>query len=214
MRTLVRFHPQIESADQNDELRDLLSASEGINLGFAYLEGAASFAPATDVERVPPGLAAAIVWLDGLTANPDRTARNPNLLWWQDELWLIDHGAAVAFQYGLPDMDSSAPRRPYVLREPHLLQLRAAELQSRDEQFAERLTRQAVVDAVARVPDEFLVPLLHGATPRDPLAERRKAYVEYLMRRLEPPRPFLEPMVTPANQQPRRGRPAWMERGR
>lgn len=213
-RTLVRFRAQIESADQNDELRDLLRASEGINLGFAYLEGAVSFASATDVERVRPEIAAAIVWLDGLTANPDRTARNPNLLWWQDELWLIDHGAALAFQYALPDMDASAPRRPYVLREPHVLQRRAGHIQSRDEQFAQRLTRDMIVDAVAQVPDDFLVPLLHGATPRDTLVERRAAYVEYLVRRLEPARPFLEPIITPAHQQPRRGRPAWLERGR
>jgi hypothetical protein len=185
-----------------------------MNLGFAYLEGAASFAPDTDVERIQPEIAAAILWLDGLTANPDRTARNPNLLWWQDALWLIDHGAALAFQYALPDMEASAPRRSYVLREPHLLQLRAADVESRDEQFAERLTRQAVVDAVAEVPDDFLVPLLHGTSPGDTLPERRRAYVEYLARRLEPPRPFLTPIVTPANQQPRRGRPAWMERGR
>src|SRR5690348_10957196 len=212
-RTLVKFASNIESADQNDELRDLLRASEGLNLGFAYLEGAASFAPATDIDRVGPEVAAAIVWLDGLTANPDRTARNPNLLWFQDELWLIDHGAALPFQYALPDMDTSVPRRPYLLREPHLLQQRSSAAEW-DEQFAGRITRQAIIAAVGKVPDQFVAPLLHAAATRDALAERRLAYVEYLEHRLEAPRPFLEPMVTPAHQQPRRGRPQWMERGR
>lgn len=213
-RMLVKFAPDIESADQNDELADLLRASEGINLGFAHLDGAVNFVR-SDVERVPPEDAAAILWLDGLTANPDRTARNPNLLWWRDELWLIDHGAALAFQYALPDMDASAPRRPYLLREPHLLQTRAGKLAAHDTELASRVTQQHVVEAVAAVPDEFLAPLLHAPrVTRSALRERRAAYVEYLSRRLEAPRPFLEPAVAPSNQQPRRGRPAWLARGR
>ena len=214
-RTLVKFGPDIESADQNDELADLLRASEGVNLGFAHLDGAVNFAPASDVPRVRPEDAAAILWLDGLTANPDRTARNPNLLWWRDELWLIDHGAALAFQYALPDIDASVPRRPYLLREPHLLQGRAGHLAAHDTELAARITSQRVVDVVSAVPDEFLGPLLHAPhDTRSALTERRAAYVEYLSRRLEAPRPFLEPVVTPPNEQPRRGRPAWLARGR
>lgn len=214
-RTLVRFGPRIASVDENDELADLLRASEGLNLGFAYLDDGVSFAPASDVERVPADEAAAIVWLDGLTANPDRSARNPNLLWRRDDLWLIDHGAALAFQYALPEVDASAPRRPYSLREPHLLQSRASAVASLDTSFATRVGMAAIRDAVAAVPDEFLAPLIRGEPVTDAaLAERRAAFVEYLTRRLEPPRPFLEPVITPPNEQPRRGRPAWLARGR
>jgi hypothetical protein len=214
-RTIVRFADAIDSADPNDELADLLRASAGLNLGFAYLDRAAPFAPPTDVERVAPADAAAILWLDALTQNPDRSARNPNLLWAEDALWLIDHGAALAFQYSLPAVDASAPRRPYSLREPHLLQGRVESLSRWDDALALRLPREAVEAAVAAVPDEFLAPLIRGepATAAS-LAHRRSAYVQYLMRRLEPPRPFLEPVVTPPNEQPRRGRPAWLARGR
>lgn len=206
-RTLVRFPEHVESLDRNDELADLLRASHGLNLGFAFLNGAVEFSPATDLAGVKPEYAAAIVWLDGLTANPDRTARNPNLLWWNDALWLIDHGAALAFQYSLPDVDAGAPRRPYTVREPHLLAVRAAHLAAWDDAFASRLSRDVLDGAVAAVPDEFLLPL-GNATGAEALRDRRAAYVDYLSRRLEPPRPFLNPVVQLGEQ--RRGRPEWL----
>jgi hypothetical protein len=214
-RTLVRFDASVESLDRNDELTDLLRASEGLNLGFAYLAGAASFEPTSDVSRVRDEEAATILWLDGLTSNPDRTARNPNLLWWADELWLIDHGAALAFQYALPDVDAAAPRRPYALREPHLLSAAAGDLAVWDERLGARITRKIIEEAVTAVPDEFLVPLLRAGAPTEAtLAQRRSTYVEYLARRVEAPRPFLKPVITPPNEQPRRGRPAWLARER
>ena len=210
-RSLVRLGEDVESVDKNDELADLLRASAGVNLGFAYLEGAAGFAPNDDVSRVTVDDAAAIVWLDGLTNNPDRAARNPNLLWWGDALWLIDHGAALGFQYGLPSIDADVSRRPYTLREPHLLQSRvdAPVMDERDAAFASRITRDTIDHAVAAVPDEFLTPLLRNET----LAERRAAYVAFLSRRVEAPRPFLVPVVQPSEQR-RRGRPDWLNRPR
>jgi hypothetical protein len=209
-RSLVRLSTDVESADQNDELADLLRASAGINLGFAYLEDARNFAPDADVELVRPNDAAAILWLDGLTSNPDRTARNPNLLWWQNALWLIDHGAALGFQYGLPDVDPASARRPYSVREPHVLKSRVEDHAAGDLRFAELITRAAIERAVAEVPDEFLVPLLRT----DSLGERRAAYRDYLTRRVEAPRPFLEPVLVQGTQRPARGRPTRLNRGR
>jgi hypothetical protein len=206
-RAFVRLGPGVESVDKNDELADLLHKSAGINLGFAYLDGARAFEPAVDVQRVRPEDAAAMLWLDGLTSNPDRTARNPNLLWWHDALWLIDHGAALGFQYGLPAVDSAWARRPYTLRgEPHLLQSRLADvdLATLDATLASRVTPEVVAGAVAKVPDSFLTPLLAG----DTLTDRRSSYIELLRRRLDAPRPFLAPVVVP-NEQRRRGRPDW-----
>lgn len=213
-RALVELPRGVESLDENDELADLLGASAGLNLGFVYLEGATSFAPGTELERVGDEEAAAILWLDGLVANQDRTARNPNLLWQGEVLWLIDHGASLGFQYALPHVDVAAvARQPYALREPHLLQSRAPQLTEWDARFAASVTRAVVQHAVAEVPDEFLAPLV-AAPGAKALATRRMAYVEYLMRRLEPPRPFLTPVVAPPNEQRRRGRPAWVTRPR
>src|SRR5947209_7211063 len=95
-RALVDIPPDIESLNRRDELRDLLTASVGLNLGIAYLDGARMFI-AADATRVSSDDAAAIVWLDALVMNPDRTARNPNMMWWRERLWLIDHGVALGF---------------------------------------------------------------------------------------------------------------------
>jgi hypothetical protein len=214
-RSLIRFGPDVASDDQNDELADLLRASAGINLGFAFLDDARTFAPATDVAIVRQTEADAILWLDGLVANPDRTARNPNLLWRNDALWLIDHGAALSFQYALPTVEVDVARRPYLLREPHLLRDRVSDQPSVDTELASRLSLAVIERAVGEVPDEFLAPLLaRDATTVETLAQRRTAYVDYLSRRLESPRPFLTPVVAPPNEQPRRGRPQWVGRHR
>lgn len=212
-RALVELPVGVESLDENDELADLLRASAGLNLGFVYLDDATSLASATELERVGDEEAVAILWLDGLVANQDRTARNPNVLRHGETLWLIDHGASLGFQYALPDADVAAvARQPYALREPHLLQSRAPQLAHWDARFAARVT-PAVEQAVAEVPDEFLAPLV-VAPGAGTLATRRMAYVAYLMSRLEPPRPFLTPVAAPPNEQRRRGRPAWVARPR
>ena len=212
-RALVHLPASVESLDENDELADLLRASAGVHLGFAFLDDASSFAPATDVERVSEAEAAAILWLDGLVANPDRTARNPNLLWQGEALWLIDHGAALGFQYALPDVDGGAAQRQYTLREPHLLQSRVPGIAAWDAALAARVTSDVVARAVAQVPDDFLAPLV-AANGAETLAARRDAYADYLTTRLEPPRPFLTPMAASPNEQRRRGRPAWVTRSR
>ena len=47
-------------------------------------------------------VAARVLWLDAFTANVDRSWRNPNLLVWGDELWVIDHVAALYFHHAWP----------------------------------------------------------------------------------------------------------------
>ena len=146
--------------------------------------------------------------------NLDRSARNPNLLWRGDDLWLIDHGAALSFQYALPAVDAAVARRQYVLREAHLFQSRAAELEAVDEELTRLLPADVIERAIAEVPDEFLIPLLPSseAPTAEVLVQRRASYVDYLWRRLEPPRPFLTPVLAPPNEQRRRGRPEWVGR--
>ena len=43
-----------------------------------------------------------MLWLDAFCANVDRSWRNPNLLLWHGDLWVIDHGAALYFHHGWP----------------------------------------------------------------------------------------------------------------
>ena len=91
---LVDVDPLLAAAEPDPEIQELVQASGGSNAALDFLPGSLPFSPAAPV-GVTDELAAAIVWLDALTANVDRTPRNPNMLIWHDELWLIDHGAAL-----------------------------------------------------------------------------------------------------------------------
>ena len=46
-----------------------------------------------------PAYAAKVLWLDAFVANVDRSWRNPNLLVWHGDVWVIDHGAALYFHH-------------------------------------------------------------------------------------------------------------------
>lgn len=208
-RCLVTIEPGIDSLNKRDELRDLLDRSAGLNLGFQYLGGARMVLP-SDIGGVSDDDAAAIVWLDAFVMNPDRTARNTNLMFYRDDLWLIDHGAALAFQYAWSDVTESAPTRAFAPGDPHLLQSRVASIEQWDELFAHRLTRETLTDAVADVPDDFLVA---SGAPNDSaaLSRRRAAYVAFLWKRLRSPRDFFVPLATVSTSRPRR-RPDWLSK--
>jgi hypothetical protein len=170
----------------NDELGDLLSRSLGLSLGVRYLEGAVELRP-NEIERLSPDVAASILWLDGLVENADRTPENPNLLLWQGQPWLIDHGAALSFHYDWARVSESTPRERSIDVERHLLWPRAKDLPEVDERCARVCTRSALAAVLAEVPDEWLA----DAYPNDAPDRMRAAYVAYLWKRLAAPRPFL-----------------------
>src|SRR3954452_20837143 len=82
--------------EPDQEIRELLLASTGLNLALDYLPGSVMFDPAARID-VDPVIASAGVWFDAFVTNVDRTARNPNLLWWHRNLYFIDHGASLYF---------------------------------------------------------------------------------------------------------------------
>jgi hypothetical protein len=103
-----------ESLGRNEpdpEIRDLLRASVGSNLGLDYLPGSITFDPVAGPAPAA-GEASDIVWFDAFTSNVDRTARNPNLLCWHGRLWLIDHGAALYFHHAWDD-EVARSRSPF-----------------------------------------------------------------------------------------------------
>ena len=195
-RSLIELPAKIETADWDDELADLLAASVGLNLGFDFLAGARDFA-ASDLARVGPGDRAAILWLDRFTLNPDRTRRNPNLLWWSDRFWLIDHGATLRFQYAWRRVSETSPREPGLAPDAHLFEAAVADLHLVDAALASRVTHDVLEAAVAAVPESFLLPLLSppaaSAGAASELMTLRAAYVAFLWNRLRAPRLFIEP---------------------
>src|SRR6185436_10580728 len=90
-RALLVLDHDLECADRESELTRLLSASRGVNLGFRLLEDARAIR-SDDVERASDALACAVLWLDALVMNRDRTSRNPNMLVSARRVWLVDHG--------------------------------------------------------------------------------------------------------------------------
>src|SRR4051812_49165318 len=62
--------------EPDSEIRSLIKASVGLNLGFDYLPGSLAYEPG--LMAVDAELAARIVWFDGLVMNVDRTVRNTN----------------------------------------------------------------------------------------------------------------------------------------
>jgi hypothetical protein len=174
--TLVLLDPTLAVAEPDAEIQDLLNASAGLNLGVDFLPGALPFTPAAGPA---PGLelAAAIVWLDALVTNVDRTARNTNMLLWHDRLWLIDHGAALYFHHAGPVPGHEL--RPFEAIAEHVLLPFAGPIAAADAELAPQLTLELLRDVTSAVPDEWL-----GGASRD-------VYVEYLGRRVESPRSFV-----------------------
>jgi hypothetical protein len=184
-RYLVELAAGLGSDDPHEELRDLLERSVGLNLGFQWLEGFRDVTPA-DAARVKPELAAAIVWLDALVQNPDRTARNPNLLIKSGQIWLIDHGAALPFHHDWQRVTEQSPREVGSSPAEHLFKVAEPQLLAVDAELAPKIERETLQLALSRVPDDFLTSSDSGSPERV-----RAAYVAYLWKRLRSPRPFV-----------------------
>lgn len=162
------------SGEPNPEIQDLLRASTGKNFGLAFLPGAMGFDAAADADRVDATLAASIVWFDALISNVDRTVRNPNLLVWEEKLWMIDHGAAFYFQHSAPDLVSRAGDRFPMIAE-HILLAHAGGLRDVHDRYRAQLTPAVLEGVVRDVPDEWL---------DNPAESHRQRFHEYLSLRL------------------------------
>jgi len=108
------------------------------------------------VNRVDPLLASKIVWLDCLLMNVDRTVRNTNLLTWQKELWLIDHGASLYFHHSWNNWEEQS-LKPFVHVKDHVLLPWASQLNEVDESFRAKLTSEKIISLVGLIPIEWLV---------------------------------------------------------
>jgi HipA-like protein len=181
---LVELDPELGRAEPDPEIQELIAASGGRNVGLDFLPSALPFVPGAG-DPPPADLAAAIVWFDALMTNVDRTPRNPNLLWWHGRLWCIDHGAALYLQHGTDDLPALA-QRPFPLVGEHVLLPYAGSIAAADARLAPLLTPALVEAVVTAVPAEWL----GGAE------DARRGYVEYLLRRLDPPRGFAEEAET------------------
>lgn len=193
-------------SEPDEEIQDLLKASIGLNLGLHYLSGSITYDPV--VNTVDPLTASQIVWLDCLLTNVDRTARNTNMLIWNKELWLIDHGASLYFHHSWDNgfaearsLENNAPRktsndgpsantpvayleeqarRPFVPVKDHVLLKQASMLEEVDATFRKILTPERIRGIVELIPEEWLADWPSNQSP----AEIRSVYTQFLTTRI------------------------------
>ena len=176
----VELDSQLGRSEPDPEIQDLLQASAGrLNLGLHYLPNALDF---NLLLKPPPEarLASDIVWFDSYVTNVDRTARNVNLLMWQDDLWLIDHGASLYFHHSWDDYLARS-KSPFSLIKDHTLLSFASNLTAADARLRPQLTEPLLREIVEAIPAEWLGEEPMFATQ----AKHREAYVSYLLSRLE-----------------------------
>ncbi|GAA0624073.1 hypothetical protein GCM10009534_69600 [Kribbella sandramycini] len=165
---LIELDPAIGKSEPDFEIQELLIRSAGLNLAVDFLPGSfgydATFSPGAK-------LRAEVLWLDAFTANVDRSWRNPNLLVWHKELWMIDHGAALYFHHSWMPAERFATL-PFDYHDHVFADSASDVLAAVDEPLAARITPQLLTEVIALVPGEWL-------TEGD-----RERYLEYLLARL------------------------------
>ena len=161
----------------DEEIQDLLKASQGLNLGLHFLNGALTFDPV--VNRVDEFEASMVVWLDAFLTNVDRTVRNTNMLIWNKELWLIDHGATLYFHHSWKGWEK-AMMSPFPYIKDHTLLKSASKLDEAEKEAHRRLSPELINNIIDAVPDEWLIHDGSDDTPDD----IRRVYKEFLNGRL------------------------------
>jgi hypothetical protein len=176
---VLDLDPEIARYEADEEVQDLLNASAGPNLGIDFLPGAFGVDGqlAADEDE-----GARVLWLDAFTANVDRSWRNPNLLVWHGDLWVIDHGASLYFHHGWGSGVTDPARfaaQPWDVS-GHVFETRVRRARELDAELRAALGREVFAEVLADVPDVWLEPVPGAETPE----ALRTAYVDFLDARL------------------------------
>jgi hypothetical protein len=161
----------------DEEIQDLLKASQGLNLALHFLSGAITFDPV--VSKVVPQLASEIVWLDYFIMNVDRTFRNTNMLLWNKELWLIDHGSCLYFQYNWDKWEEKSTG-PFSFGKDHVLLPQASKLVEVNDKFKKLLTTEKIKEITDNIPSDWL----QWEGTNDDVETIRNIYYQFLLNRL------------------------------
>ncbi len=164
-------------SEGDEEIQDLLKGSQGLNLALHFLSRAVTYDPSATV--IDPVLASRLVWLDAFITNVDRTFRNTNLLVWNKELWLIDHGASFLFHHNWTNWEKHA-NGPFPTIKNHVLLPFASALEEVNGELKSMISHEQIRALVNAIPDEWLIASGDEETP----AEARTVYANFLSQRL------------------------------
>lgn len=174
----MNLDDSFSKTEPDEEIQDLLKFSVGLNLGLHFLSRAITYDPL--VPKVDSITASKVVVLDSIISNIDRTAKNTNLLSWNKELWLIDHGASFYFHHNWETWKDHLTRT-FPLVKNHVLLQKATQLSEAAKEIKHVLTQDKIEEIVSKVPEDWL---LHESEPLS-TKEMRKAYVEFINARLD-----------------------------
>ena len=184
---LIELDPELGPSEPDPEIFDLLRASVGLNFGMRFLPKAFAYNPP---HEPPPqaDMASAIVWFDAYVTNVDRTPRNVNILLAQNDLWLIDHGAALYFHHDWKPDYIERSRTAFPLIKDHALLRFASQIEQADAAARGRLTPLVIDQIVSFIPDAWLGSEMLFTSHH----EQRNAYAAYLKSRLEAADAFVQ----------------------
>ncbi len=174
---LLDLGPEFGRTEGDEEIQDLLRGSEGLNLGVHFLSGALTW----DIiaNKTDSLTASKLVWLDSFLTNIDRTPRNTNMLLWNRELWLIDHGASLYFHHSWSDWEKAA-LSPFPYVKDHAMLRDADRLAEADREMRGLITDAAIDTVVDALPSDWLAA---SGSPAS-VEEQREVYRSFLKTRL------------------------------
>jgi hypothetical protein len=167
----------LSKAEPDQEIQELLRKSAGLNIGVDFLPGSLAYNPRPDAS-VDPDFAADVVWFDAFTMNVDRTPRNPNMLIWHGNPWLIDHGASIYVQH-ISDAFAERAGAPFPQSADHVLLPWASSIEAAGERLAGMVTPDLLQQIIALLPSDLI-----GDGSPDDVERISKAYLTLFTDRL------------------------------
>ncbi len=173
----MQLDDSFSKTEPDEEIQDLLKFSVGLNLGLHFLSSAITYNPL--VGKIDALTASKTVLLDSIISNIDRTAKNTNLLNWNKELWLIDHGASLYFHHNWNTWESHLDRTFPPVKD-HVLLEKATQLREAPGIIQNLIDEQIIQAIVNSIPEDWL---LEESTEMQ-ANEIRDAYNRFLNARL------------------------------
>lgn len=173
----MNLDDSFSKTEPDEEIQDLLKFSVGLNLGLHFLSSAMTFDPL--VSDIDAFVASKVVLLDSIISNIDRTAKNTNLLHWNNELWIIDNGASFYFHHDWKNWENHLTRT-FPLIKDHVLLQRATHLKDAADEIRDLISEDKIAEIVSNIPEDWLLSESDLMSPK----EMRAAYIKFINTRL------------------------------
>jgi hypothetical protein len=174
---LMELDDSFSKTEPDEEIQDLLKFSVGLNLGLHFLSGAITYDPL--VSQINVLEASKVVLLDAVIMNIDRTVKNTNLLIWNRELWLIDHGASLYFHHNWKGWEKYLNSSFSKISE-HVLLPNASKLDEAAVKIKTSISAKKIDAIVSEIPEDWLTEESNQMEPK----EIRLAYSNFLKYRI------------------------------